>query len=69
MVRSALEDQILVEWADGWPFIWLDDEMTDADREWVSARHHGRALLHHVAPSCSRTVEDIQALDDWLQTR
>ncbi|GLY70723.1 HAD domain-containing protein [Amycolatopsis taiwanensis] len=57
----------LVEWADGRPFIWVDDEITDADREWVFTHHHGRALLHHVAPSRGLTVEDITVLDHWLR--
>jgi hypothetical protein len=58
----------LVEWANGRPFIWVDDEITDADREWVPAHHHGRALLHHVEPSCGLTDEDFAVLDDWLRT-
>lgn len=33
----------LVEWADGRSFIWVDDEITDADRDWVPTHHHGRA--------------------------
>jgi HAD domain in Swiss Army Knife RNA repair proteins len=57
----------LVEWADGRPFIWVDDEVTDADREWVSTHHHGRALLHHVAPSRGLIVEDITVIDHWLR--
>ncbi|MFD9792526.1 HAD domain-containing protein [Streptomyces sp. NPDC059070] len=26
----------LVAWADGRPFVWVDDEITEADRDWVS---------------------------------
>jgi hypothetical protein len=37
-----------VTWAAGRPFAWVDDEITDADRDWVSAHHGGRALLHRV---------------------
>jgi len=33
----------LVEMAAGHPFIWVDDEITDLDREWVSTHHRGRA--------------------------
>ena len=25
----------IMAWADGRPFAWIDDEITDADREWV----------------------------------
>jgi hypothetical protein len=58
----------VVEWAGGRPFIWVDDEITDADRKWVSTHHHGRALLHHVAPSSGLTDVDFAVLDDWLET-
>ncbi|RSD13868.1 HAD domain-containing protein [Amycolatopsis eburnea] len=58
----------LVEWAAGRPFIWVDDELTDADREWVSAHHHGGALLHRVVPSRGLLAEDIPVLDHWLRT-
>ena len=29
----------LVNWAGRRPFAWVDDEVTDADRDWVSAHH------------------------------
>ncbi|MFJ7077951.1 HAD domain-containing protein [Streptomyces sp. NPDC098781] len=29
----------LVAWAAGRPFVWVDDEITDADRDWVAAHH------------------------------
>jgi hypothetical protein len=56
----------LMDWAEGRPFIWVDDEITDADRDWVSMHHRGRALLHHVAQSRGLTVEDIMVIDQWL---
>lgn len=31
----------LIDWAAGRPFVWVDDEITDADRGWVSAHHPG----------------------------
>ena len=40
----------LVDWAAGRPFVWVDDEVTDTDRSWVAAHHHGHALLHRVDP-------------------
>ncbi|GLZ11669.1 hypothetical protein Acsp04_19040 [Actinomadura sp. NBRC 104425] len=57
----------LVNWAAGRPFIWVDDEMTDADRDWVSTHHSGPALLHHVAASRGLTDEDFAALEEWLR--
>jgi hypothetical protein len=57
----------LVSWASGRPFAWVDDEITDADRDWVSANHRGQALLHHVQPFRGLTDEDFEVLDQWLR--
>ncbi|MFI9106151.1 HAD domain-containing protein [Streptomyces fildesensis] len=57
----------LVEWAAGRTFVWVDDEITDADRTWVSAQHQGQALLHRVDPRWGLTDRDFLALDDWLR--
>ena len=45
----------------------VDNEITDADREWVSTHHHGQALLHHVASHRGLTDDDFAALDQWLR--
>ncbi|GIF00010.1 hypothetical protein [Actinoplanes rishiriensis] len=29
----------LTAWAGSRPFVWLDDEVTDADRRWIRAHH------------------------------
>ncbi|WP_433352372.1 HAD domain-containing protein [Microtetraspora malaysiensis] len=57
----------LVNWAAGRPFAWVDDEITDADRDWVSTHHGGRALLHHVESFRGLADEDFAALDQWLR--
>jgi hypothetical protein len=56
----------LVEWAAGRPFVWVDDEITDADRVWVRAHHRGRALLHLVDHRSGLTDADFAILTDWL---
>ncbi|WP_157996798.1 HAD domain-containing protein [Streptomyces otsuchiensis] len=48
------------------PFVWVDDEITDTDRAWVSAHHQGQALLHRVDPRRGLTDADYIALNDWL---
>ncbi|WP_067819309.1 HAD domain-containing protein [Actinomadura kijaniata] len=58
----------LVSWAAGRPFAWVDDEITDADRAWVSAHHRGRALLHRVEAFRGLSDEDFATLDQWLRT-
>ncbi|MER7334973.1 MULTISPECIES: HAD domain-containing protein [unclassified Micromonospora] len=57
----------LVEWAQGRPFVWVDDEISPADRVWVSAHHHGPALLHRVDPRHGLTERDFTVIRDWLE--
>ncbi|MFE3526503.1 HAD domain-containing protein [Streptomyces sp. NPDC059161] len=56
----------LVNWAAGRSFAWVDDEITDIDRAWVSAHHQGHALLHRVDPRRGLTNLDYGALNKWL---
>jgi hypothetical protein len=55
----------LVTWAAGRPFVWVDDEITDTDRAWVSIHHPGQALLHRVDPRQGLTDADYIALQEW----
>ncbi|MCQ9184160.1 hypothetical protein KMT30_34995 [Streptomyces sp. IBSBF 2953] len=57
----------LVEWADGRPFIWADDEISSMDRLWVAAQHPGQSLLHRVDPARGLTDPDFSAMTDWLR--
>jgi len=59
----------LVGWAAGRPFVWVDDEVTDADRAWVAAHHPGEALLHAVDPRRGLTRQDVAAIAGWLAGR
>jgi hypothetical protein len=56
----------LTRWAAGRPFVWLDDEITDADRRWVAAHHPGRALLHRVDPHTGLVDTDFALIHRWL---
>lgn len=56
----------VVTWAAGRPFAWVDDEITDADRDWVAAHHHGHTLLCSVDASIGITDQDFAALDAWF---
>ncbi|MFI5752997.1 HAD domain-containing protein [Streptomyces sp. NPDC051644] len=56
----------LLDWAAGRAFVWVDDEITDRDRAWVSAHHGERALLHRVDPGCGLSDADFLLLSDWL---
>ncbi|GAA1736167.1 HAD domain-containing protein [Luedemannella helvata] len=56
----------LTRWAAGRPFVWLDDEITDTDRQWVAAHHPARALPHRVDPHQALTGADLSAVRRWL---
>jgi hypothetical protein len=56
----------LVARAAGRPFVWVDDEIGDADRDWVTAHHPGRALLHRVDHRYGITDADLAAMAEWL---
>ncbi|MFI7410435.1 HAD domain-containing protein [Streptomyces sp. NPDC049627] len=56
----------LVARAAGHPFVWVDDEITDADRAWVAGHHPSAALLHRVDPRQGLTDRDFTVLEEWL---
>ncbi|MFI6037806.1 HAD domain-containing protein [Streptomyces sp. NPDC051315] len=58
--------QALAAWADGRPFVWLDDEITPTDAAWVAAHHPAPALLHRVDHRYGLTDTDFAALEAWL---
>lgn len=57
----------LVAYAAGRPFAWVDDEITDIDRAWVTAHAQGPVLLHRVDPGQGLTEADFAALEGWLR--
>ncbi|WP_169807312.1 HAD domain-containing protein [Herbidospora cretacea] len=56
----------LVEWAEGRPFVWVDDETTDLDRRWIARHHPADALIHTVDPATGLTVADLDVIQSWL---
>ncbi|WP_406865004.1 HAD domain-containing protein [Streptomyces sp. HUAS MG47] len=57
----------LVARAGGRAFAWVDDEISAADRAWVTAHHPGPALLHRVDPRLGLTERDYAELAAWLR--
>jgi hypothetical protein len=55
----------LLAWAAGRPFAWVDDEITDADRDWVVAHHPVPSLLLRIDPSLGLQPDDFTALGAW----
>jgi hypothetical protein len=58
----------IVAWADGRAFAWVDDEITDADVEWVRVHHGAPALVHRVDPRSGLTADDFDLLTCWAET-
>jgi hypothetical protein len=56
----------LTRWAAGRPFVWIDDETTDADRQWIAAHHPAQALVHRVDPFTGLTAADFASINGWL---
>ncbi|MFC0529168.1 hypothetical protein [Phytohabitans kaempferiae] len=48
------------------PFVWLDDETTDADQRWVAVHHPRPALLQRVDPLVGLTNAAFAAVRQWL---
>jgi hypothetical protein len=60
--------RLLVEWAAGRDFVWVDDESTGADVAWIAAHHAGRALVHRVPrPGRGLSGADFAVVGRWLR--
>ncbi|MFD8802432.1 HAD domain-containing protein [Streptomyces atroolivaceus] len=58
----------VVDYADGRPFAWVDDEISEADTAWVSGHHPGRALLRRIDPWVGLVRADFDVLAAWAWT-
>ncbi|MET9506180.1 hypothetical protein ABZY42_31465 [Streptomyces sp. NPDC006622] len=56
----------MLSWAAGHPFVWLDDEITPADRDYVRATRPAPALLHRVDPRRGLDGRDFETVEAWL---
>ncbi|MBX6751379.1 MAG: hypothetical protein IRY85_17230 [Micromonosporaceae bacterium] len=56
----------LIAWAGGRPFVWVDDEISTVDRDWVALDYAGHALLHRVDSRTGLTEDDLDAIERWL---
>ncbi|MBA4862492.1 hypothetical protein H1V43_14030 [Streptomyces sp. PSKA54] len=57
----------IVAYAAGRPFAWVDDEVTDADRDWVERHHPADALLLWIDPRTGLTQKHFTALASWAE--
>jgi hypothetical protein len=56
----------LIAWAGGRPFVWVDDEISKVDRDWVALDYAGHALLHRVDSRTGLTEDDLAVIERWL---
>jgi hypothetical protein len=61
--------KFLTELAGGRTFVWLDDEISDTDRQWVQTNYRGSAFLHRVDPLRGLTDTDFDLIRHWLAAR
>ncbi len=54
-----------MDYANGCPFAWVDDEQSDLDEVYVTACHRGPGLLHHVNPRIGLCEDDFHTLADF----
>ena len=64
--RLCWKTRALVALAACRPFVWLDDETTVDDDEYIAAHHPGPALLHRPDPEAGLTAADFDAVAAWL---
>ncbi|MBO0915146.1 hypothetical protein [Streptomyces laculatispora] len=58
----------LLDYANGRPFAWVDDEQSDADHAYMTAHHSAPALLHHVNPRIGLREDDFRTLADFARS-
>ena len=56
----------LVRVAEGRPFVWVDDVITEMDRWFVELEHPGPALLFQVESSVGLTADGVEEIATWL---
>ncbi|MET7643670.1 HAD domain-containing protein [Streptomyces sp. NPDC005426] len=63
--------QYVVEYAAGRPFAWIDDEITELDRAWITAGQgaDGSSLLLRIDPWVGLQRADFDALAAWADGR
>ncbi|MFF2951852.1 hypothetical protein ACFVVU_11005 [Kitasatospora sp. NPDC057965] len=59
--------RVLVEWAAGRPFVWVDDELGPQDTEWIAAHHPGPAATFRIDPRIGLRAEDFATLRGWAR--
>jgi hypothetical protein len=59
---------LLLAYAAGRPFAWVDDEVTNADREYTTEHHESATLLYYVSPRLGLLEQDFETLAHWAKS-
>ena len=65
--RLHWKTRSIVRHAAGRDFAWVDDEITDADEEWIDEHHPGGAFLVRVDPRLGVTRDDLASVTSWIR--
>lgn len=60
--------ETLLKYAEGRPFVWIDDESTERDVEWLKAHADQEHLVLTVSPRTGLTDEHFALLKDWIES-
>lgn len=63
--RLFWKTKYVVEWAGGQPFVWIDDDTTRYDQEYVDQHHDGFGRILHIKPHLGLQDEDFAVLNAW----
>lgn len=55
----------IVQYVDGRPFVWIDDQVSSYDPMYAMAHHPGPFLIHKVDHAVGLTTTDFEALATW----
>ena len=59
--------EALLAWGEGRVLVWIDDEISDADRLWVQASRAEPSYLLRIDHSVGLTQADLVAVGAWLR--
>lgn len=55
------------EYRNGMDFLWIDDECTKKDKEWLDEHTDGKASIMQVSPKTGLTDMHFAAIDYWME--
>ena len=67
MSRRSWKAERIVEWVDGRPFAWIDDEINRPTRLWLARALDGPHLAHRVPAEVGLTHADFDVLSTFAQ--